>query len=142
ERERIQDSGLTVLALVSQSCGRDDPKRARVARRRQVELPGERPDAPARLGRGHPTACELPQPLPQSRVDAIGHTPSVGVCDARRCVDSVSNASSCSLEHKAPRRGLGRYDRPMADQTPAPALSLDQQLQEIGAQLAWVRDYL
>ena len=38
--------------------------------------------------------------------------------------------------------GLGRYDRWMADQTPAPALSLDQQLQEIGAQLAWVRDYL
>jgi hypothetical protein len=30
----------------------------------------------------------------------------------------------------------------MADQTPTPALSLDQQLQEIGAQLAWVRDYL
>jgi hypothetical protein len=30
----------------------------------------------------------------------------------------------------------------MADQTPAPTLSLDQQLQEIGAQLAWVRDYL
>jgi hypothetical protein len=30
----------------------------------------------------------------------------------------------------------------MADQTPAPVLSLDQQLQEIGAQLAWVRDYL
>ena len=38
--------------------------------------------------------------------------------------------------------GLGRYDLWMADQTPAPALSLDQQLQEIGAQLAWVRDYL
>jgi hypothetical protein len=30
-------------------------------------------------------------------------------------------------------------DRAMADQTSQP---LDQQLQEIGAQLAWVRDYL
>jgi hypothetical protein len=29
----------------------------------------------------------------------------------------------------------------MADQT-QPAQPLDQQLQEIGAQLAWVRDYL
>jgi hypothetical protein len=34
----------------------------------------------------------------------------------------------------------GRYHRPMADQTPS--VPLDQQLQEIGAQLAWVRDYL
>ena len=31
-------------------------------------------------------------------------------------------------------------DRAMADQSPAQPL--DQQLQEIGAQLAWVRDYL
>jgi len=30
----------------------------------------------------------------------------------------------------------------MADQTPAQSVPLDQQLQEIGAQLAWVRDYL
>jgi len=31
---------------------------------------------------------------------------------------------------------------PMADQAPTSAVPLDQQLQEIGAQLAWVRDYL
>jgi hypothetical protein len=37
--------------------------------------------------------------------------------------------------------GAGRYHRPkMADQ--ASTIPLDQQLQEIGAQLAWVRDYL
>jgi hypothetical protein len=30
----------------------------------------------------------------------------------------------------------------MADQQPAQSVPLDQQLQEIGAQLAWVRDYL
>ena len=30
----------------------------------------------------------------------------------------------------------------MADQQPTPSVPLDQQLQEIGAQLAWVRDYL
>jgi hypothetical protein len=35
----------------------------------------------------------------------------------------------------------GSYHRPaMADQTPT--IPLDQQLEEIGAQLAWVRDYL
>jgi hypothetical protein len=35
----------------------------------------------------------------------------------------------------------GRYHRAaMADQTPT--VPLDQQLEEIGAQLAWVRDYL
>jgi hypothetical protein len=39
------------------------------------------------------------------------------------------------------RGGSVGYDRAaMADQTPA--IPLDQQLQEIGAQLAWVRDYL
>ena len=36
--------------------------------------------------------------------------------------------------------GSASIVRAMADQ--APAIPLDQQLQEIGAQLAWVRDYL
>jgi hypothetical protein len=41
----------------------------------------------------------------------------------------------------ADRSAAVGYDRSaMADQTPT--VSLDQQLQEIGAQLAWVRDYL
>ena len=40
---------------------------------------------------------------------------------------------------KEARLALG-YHRRMADQTPSQPL--DQQLQEIGAQLAWVRDYL
>jgi hypothetical protein len=35
---------------------------------------------------------------------------------------------------------LGYHRRAMADQTSAQPI--DQQLQEIGAQLAWVRDYL
>jgi hypothetical protein len=35
---------------------------------------------------------------------------------------------------------VGSIDHAMADQTPT--IPLDQQLQEIGAQLAWVRDYL
>jgi hypothetical protein len=35
---------------------------------------------------------------------------------------------------------VGYHRAAMADQTPA--IPLDQQLQEIGAQLAWVRDYL
>ncbi len=38
------------------------------------------------------------------------------------------------------RTPLGYHRRAMADQTPTQPL--DQQLQEIGAQLAWVRDYL
>jgi hypothetical protein len=47
-----------------------------------------------------------------------------------------------SLEHKlvgTPVRSA-TIERAMADQTPT--VSLDQQLEEIGAQLAWVRDYL
>jgi hypothetical protein len=35
---------------------------------------------------------------------------------------------------------VGTIERAMADQTPTQ--TLDQQLEEIGAQLAWVRDYL
>jgi hypothetical protein len=35
---------------------------------------------------------------------------------------------------------VGYHRRAMADQTTSPPL--EQQLQEIGAQLAWVRDYL
>jgi hypothetical protein len=41
------------------------------------------------------------------------------------------------LKSSGPRVG---YHRPVADQTTSQPL--DQQLQEIGAQLAWVRDYL
>jgi hypothetical protein len=38
------------------------------------------------------------------------------------------------------KTGAGGSIVPMAEQTPT--IPLDQQLQEIGAQLAWVRDYL
>jgi hypothetical protein len=37
-------------------------------------------------------------------------------------------------------KAVATIDGAMADQTPT--IPLDQQLQEIGAQLAWVRDYL
>jgi hypothetical protein len=49
----------------------------------------------------------------------------------------------CRFVHTGPTNGVVTvgYDRPaMADQTPTQPL--DQQLEEIGAQLAWVRDYL
>jgi hypothetical protein len=50
--------------------------------------------------------------------------------------------SAVSLEHgRSGARPADSYHRPaMADQQPTQPL--DQQLQEIGAQLAWVRDYL
>jgi hypothetical protein len=38
------------------------------------------------------------------------------------------------------RAPAATIERAMAEQTPT--ASLDQQLEEIGAQLAWVRDYL
>jgi hypothetical protein len=47
------------------------------------------------------------------------------------------HAASGRLCVKTP---LGYHRPAMSDQTPAQPL--DQQLQEIGAQLAWVRDYL
>jgi hypothetical protein len=51
----------------------------------------------------------------------------------RNCADSPTGLAD-------PEATVG-YDRAaMADQ--APTQPLDQQLEEIGAQLAWVRDYL
>jgi len=56
-----------------------------------------------------------------------------------------------ALPSKARQRGECRSERPIGRRTAAtivsmadqiPSQPLDQQLREIGAQLAWVRDYL
>jgi hypothetical protein len=52
----------------------------------------------------------------------------------------ISGPRRNKLETPFPQAPAATIERAMADQTPA--VPLDQQLQEIGAQLAWVRDYL
>jgi hypothetical protein len=61
--------------------------------------------------------------------------------------EAAASAADVSLQDltpaaRAPTREalVATIEPAMADQTPT--ISLDQQLQEIGAQLAWVRDYL
>jgi hypothetical protein len=62
-----------------------------------------------------------------------GHTKSLHAESGRPCAIPGPTAASVAED-------VG-YDRAaMADQTQSQPL--DQQLQEIGAQLAWVRDYL
>jgi hypothetical protein len=53
----------------------------------------------------------------------------------------ISGPRRNKLETPFPQAPAATIERAMADQTPA-VPPLDQQLQEIGAQLAWVRDYL
>ena len=61
----------------------------------------------------------------------------LGLTSAQRHAKALHAASErpCAQTHSA------TIVRAMADQTPTQQ-PLDQQLQEIGAQLAWVRDYL
>jgi hypothetical protein len=71
---------------------------------------------------------------------------------ARRCVAvknalHVTSGSACAgkrgkaiAAEEVGARDLATIGGAMADQTPSQPL--DQQLEEIGAQLAWVRDYL
>jgi hypothetical protein len=54
--------------------------------------------------------------------------------DSGRCRAKPGSAAT------KPTASVATIDGVMADQTPT--VPLDQQLQEIGAQLAWVRDYL
>jgi hypothetical protein len=56
---------------------------------------------------------------------------------------ALRRTKACTPRPVAPARTphSATIDRGMPDQTPTQQ-PLDQQLQEIGAQLAWVRDYL
>jgi hypothetical protein len=62
--------------------------------------------------------------------------------DMLRATRAVPNTKALHAASSRPWADTGSASivRAMADQ--APAVPLDQQLQEIGAQLAWVRDYL
>jgi hypothetical protein len=69
----------------------------------------------------------------------LAATTRAGAAAAR----STSAATALNVESPAASKSrswrLASIER-VADQTPT--ISLDKQLQEIGAQLAWVRDYL
>jgi hypothetical protein len=63
---------------------------------------------------------------PPTEIDDTGN---VRTCLRRNCVDSP---------HTPPDTTLG-YDRSVVEQT---TQTVEQQLEEIGTRLAWVRDYL
>jgi hypothetical protein len=65
------------------------------------------------------------------------HPPPTGIDDTRKSRSCLCHFRAVSA-HAVRRLALG-YDRDVAEQT---TQSVEQQLEEIGTRLAWVRDYL
>ncbi len=120
----------------------DDPKNGGVARLCMAQATSQRKDTPSRLGRRDPTAREGAEPRCQARVGGIGHADRVADVSGRECVEIVPSQRtrmSCSLEHKAVFRMASWASIEPMTEANVPA---QQQLEQIGAQLDWVREYL